>query len=109
MNPAREVQSNRHGNCVALDMAPALKPGPEHEHPVIAWAGILAVLAAMLLILWARIEVHGTRDLEAALSGSKAHTAPGRHKPSPEADRSSEEVELDEAVAAGRWAAGFSP
>ncbi|HEX5635215.1 MAG TPA: hypothetical protein VFX50_18355 [Gemmatimonadales bacterium] len=90
-------------------MAPALKPDSEHEHPVIAWAGILAVLAAMLLILWARFEVHGTRDLEAALSEGKAHPAPARHKPSPEGDRTREEAELDDAVAAGRWAAGFSP
>jgi LPXTG-motif cell wall-anchored protein len=90
-------------------MAPALKTGPDHEHPVIAWAGILAVLAAMLLILWARFEVHGTRDLEDALSENRAPAAPGRHKPSPGGDRSRDEVELDEAVAAGRWAAGFSP
>jgi hypothetical protein len=84
-------------------MAPALKPDSDPEHPVIAWAGILAVLVATLLILWARIEVHGTSDLESALSTEQKRGA------SPQADRKDGESEVDDAVATGRWAAGFSP
>ena len=33
-------------------------PDP-HEHPVIAWIAIIAIVAAMLLIAWARVEIHG--------------------------------------------------
>jgi hypothetical protein len=83
-------------------MAPALKPDAPQEHPVIAWLGILAVALAILLILWARYEVHGTHDLESALAETPA-------KPSPDADRETARKEVDDAVAAGRWAAGFSP
>lgn len=83
-------------------MAPALKPDAPQEHPVIAWLGILAVALSILLILWARYEVHGTHDLESALAETPV-------KPSPDADREGARKELDDAVAAGRWAAGFSP
>jgi len=90
-------------------MTSALKPDMEHEHPVIAWAGIVAVLAAILLILWARIEVHGTHDLKSTLAADEPKPAAQRKKSSPQADRRARDAELDEAVAAGRWAAGFSP
>lgn len=87
-------------------MTSTLKPQANREHPIVAWVGILAVLVATLLILWARFEVHGTRDLEEALS---QEAAPAKPKPSPEADKSSREAKVDEAVATGRWATGFSP
>jgi hypothetical protein len=90
-------------------MTPALKPGPDPEHPIVAWMGILAVALAILLILWARFEVHGTQDLEQALSQDGAGPAAAKPKPSPEADGKSHASKVDEAVAAGRWAAGFSP
>lgn len=90
-------------------MAPALEPASDREHPLVAWTGILAMLAAILLISWARIEVHGTGDLEAALSESDPKAVPAQRKPSPEGDRTKHEKALDKAVAAGRWAAGFSP
>ena len=83
-------------------MAPALKPDSPREHPVIAWLGILAVALSILLILWARYEVHGTHDLESALAESPP-------KPSPDADRQPSRTDVEDAVAAGRWAAGFSP
>lgn len=90
-------------------MAPVLKPEFEDEHPVIAWLGILAVLAAIVLILWARFEVHGTRDLESTLAADDAKPPAQRREPSPGADGRASDSEVDEAVAAGRWAAGFSP
>lgn len=89
-------------------MSPALKQESEVEHPVVAWVGILAVLLAILLILWARFEVHGTRDLEAALSQGDPRPAAARPKPSPQADKAKGSSAVDDAVAAGRWAAGFA-
>jgi hypothetical protein len=90
-------------------MAPALEPRTDHEHPLVAWTGILAMLAAILLISWARIEVHGTGDLEATLTAGDADAASALRKLSPERDRTPHEKALDKAIAAGRWAAGFSP
>jgi hypothetical protein len=90
-------------------MSPALRPDPDREHPVAAWAGIAAVAVAILLILWARIEIHGTHDLEQTLSSDAAKPAAQKRKPSPDADKARQAAELDEAVAAGRWAAGFTP
>lgn len=89
-------------------MTSTLRPQPNGEHPIIAWAGILAVVVAILLILWARFEVHGTQDLEEALSHDAAPAPGTKPKPSPEADKS-HGAKVEEAVAAGRWAAGFSP
>lgn len=90
-------------------MTSTLKPDSNGEHPIVAWAGILAVLVAILLILWARFEVHGTQDLEEALSQEVPPGAVSGAKPSPEGDRSSRESKVDEAVTASRWATGFSP
>ncbi|MDH5579596.1 MAG: hypothetical protein OEZ09_14205 [Betaproteobacteria bacterium] len=87
----------------------AVKPPQNGEHPVVAWAGILAIVIAILLILWARFEIHGTHDLEEALSQDAQPGAASLPKPSPHGDNSSRDSKVDEAVAAGRWAAGFSP
>jgi len=89
-------------------MTSALEPVIEHEHPLVAWTGILAMLAAMLLISWARIEVHGTGDLEAALTEVSPEAVSARRNLSPEGDTTKHEKALDKAVAAARWAAGFS-
>jgi hypothetical protein len=44
-------------------------PGPnDKEHPVVAVIAVIAIVAAMLLIAWVRLEVHGTEDIEAALT-----------------------------------------
>jgi len=90
-------------------MTPSLKPESDREHPIVAWAGILAVALAILLILWARFEVHGTQDLEEALSQDAAPASPAIPKPSPGTDKAARQTEVDDAVAAGRWAAGFTP
>ncbi len=90
-------------------MTPALKPQSNGEHPIVAWIGILAIVVAILLILWARVEVHGTDDLEQALSKDAAAPGAVKPKPSPDADRRARETRVDDAVAAGRWATGFSP
>jgi hypothetical protein len=68
------------------------------EHPVVAIVAIIAIVAAILLIAWARLEVHGTEDIEAAISDA------------PTVDyRPAEEREVDAAVTTGRFATGFSP
>jgi len=88
-------------------------PGPQDEHPVLAVVALIAVVAAMLLILWARIEVHGTGDLEATLAepaAADAEPAAADAEPvSPARDSGGATArDVDDAVATGRWAAGFA-
>jgi hypothetical protein len=73
-------------------------PPPNGEHPVVAVLAVAAIVAAILLILWARFEVHGTGDLEAALD-----------EEAPAVPRSQDERNIDEAVTANRFATGLSP
>ena len=81
-------------------------PDP-HEHPVVAVIAIIAILAAILLIAWARLEVHGTEDIEAALTESVAE---GDLTVAPKLDlKAHEEREVDAAVTSSRFATGFSP
>jgi hypothetical protein len=81
-------------------------PGP-HEHPVVAWLAIIAIIAAILLIAWVRLEIHGTDDLEAALTEPPAHgDLPVAPKPDIKPDN---EREVDAAVTSSRFATGFSP
>lgn len=94
-------------------MITALKPQPEpqadKEHPVIAWVAVIAVIAAILLISWARVAVHGTGDLEAALSDEPASPAARATQASAQGDRNEQDAQVDDAVAASRWASTFSP
>lgn len=75
------------------------------EHPVVALIAVVAIILAIVLIGWARVEVHGTADVEAALAepGPQPAPAPG------EAGKTKEEREVDEAVTSSRFATGFSP
>jgi hypothetical protein len=76
------------------------------DHPVVGWIGLLAILITILLLVWARVAVIGTRDIEEALV-----------EPAPQADaaqaapkeRGARGREVDEAVTSSRWATGFSP
>ncbi|MGQ0544952.1 MAG: hypothetical protein ACT4P3_06400 [Betaproteobacteria bacterium] len=77
-------------------------PEPNGEHPIVAVIAVVAILVAILLIAWARVEVHGTEDVEAAL------TEPG-HTPPTAPAKSQEEQAVDDAVTASRFATGFSP
>jgi len=88
-------------------MASIVIPESEHEHPIVAWIAIAAVASAMLLIVWARFEVHGTRDLEAALI--EAPDARPTPMPAAQAEESAHHSLVDEAVTASRWATAFSP
>jgi hypothetical protein len=82
-------------------------PGPDKEHPVVAVVAVIAIIAAILLIAWARIEVHGTHDIEAALAEPIAE---GDLPVAPTPDlKPDEEREVDAAVTSSRFATGFSP
>jgi len=79
----------------------------EHEHPIVAWIAIAAIACTIVLIVWARFEVHGTGDLEAALYEEPvAKPAP---MPPAEGEAAGHQAQVDEAVAASRWATAFSP
>ena len=80
---------------------------PKNEHPIIAAIAVASIIAAILLIAWARLEVHGTGDIEAALV---EEPAPGDMPVAPPPDpKTPEEREVDAAVTASRFATGFSP
>ena len=70
---------------------------PKDEHPIIAALAIVAIVAAIVLITWARFAIHGTEDLEATLTEG------------PLAAPSDEQRELDAAVTSNRFAGGVSP
>ena len=84
-------------------------PGPNKEHPVVAVLAVIAIIAAMLLIGWARLAVHGTDDIEEVLleppmteeQVEAAVLRPDTKLP--------EERELESAVTSTRFATGFSP
>ena len=80
--------------CTPEELPQPPKPG----HPVIAILAVIAMIGAMLLITWARFELHGTGDLEAALT-----------EDGPIDLRPDDQRELDAAVASGRFATGVSP
>jgi len=71
---------------------------PNDEHPVIALVAVIAIVAAILLITWARFEVHGLGDIESALTEEGPIGAGGDHQ-----------REVDAAVTSNRFAGGVSP
>ena len=79
-------------------------PGPDgNEHPVIGVIAVLAIAAAILLILWVRVELHGTDDIEAALTEPDSEAAAVlKPTPLPRAER-----EVEEAATSSRFATGF--
>lgn len=87
---------------MSAGMATLTTPEPEREHPVIAWLAVAAIVIACLLIAWARIEVHGTGDLEAVLSEEPEANA------SHHGDAAAREAQaLEEALATSRWVSTF--
>ena len=82
-------------------------PDPRREHPITAIIAVLAIFVAILLITWARIEVHGTGDLEEALV--EPQVQPGVLVLPPKDIKASEEREVDAAVTSSRFATGLSP
>ncbi len=82
-------------------------PDPQPEHPITAIIAVMAIFVAILLITWARIEVHGTGDLEEALLEPQAE--PGVPVLPPKDIQPDEEREVDAAVTSSRFATGLSP
>jgi hypothetical protein len=82
-------------------------PDPQPEHPITAIIAVMAIFVAILLITWARIEVHGTGDLEEALVEPQAQS--GVPVLPPRDIRAGEEREVDAAVTSSRFATGLSP
>jgi hypothetical protein len=72
-------------------------PEPNGEHPVTAIMAVLAILVAILLITWARVEVHGTADLEALVEQDAASRSAMSNTGAAENE-----------AASSRWATGFS-
>lgn len=82
---------------------------PDQEHPVVAWIAVVAIVAAILFIAWARVAVHGTGDLEAALSDEPVTAEERAAQASAQSDSAQEHEQVHEAVTASRWATAFSP
>jgi hypothetical protein len=82
-------------------------PGPNKEHPVVAVLAVIAIIAAMLLIGWARLALHGTDDIEEALL-EPLMTEEQMLNPRPD-NKLPEEREVESAVTSTRFATGFSP
>jgi hypothetical protein len=72
------------------------RPSPGGEHPVTAVLAVVAILLAILLIAWARVEVHGTDDLASLVDEEAPHSAP------------STAGAAENEAASSRWATGFS-
>jgi len=71
-------------------------PVPGAEHPVTAVLAVVAILLAILLIAWARVEVHGTEDLAALVDEELPHST------------MSNAGAAENEAASSRWATGFS-
>jgi len=76
------------------------------DHPVVGWIGLLAILITILLLVWARVAVIGTRDIEEVLAKPTKETDAGKGVAE---ERAARGREVDEAVTSSRWATGFSP
>jgi hypothetical protein len=73
------------------------RPAPDGEHPVTAVLAVVAILLAIQLIGWARVEIHGTDDLATLVEDP----------PAPYSTMSNSDAAENEA-ASSRWATGFS-
>src|ERR1700694_4851693 len=82
-------------------------PDAKREHPITAIIAVIAIFVAILLITWARIEVHGTGDFEEALAEPQAQ--PGMPVVPSKDIKPNEEREVDAAVTLSRFATGLSP
>ena len=68
----------------------------DKPHPFVGRAAVAAIIFAMVAIVWAKIEILGTRDIERTLTEEDAPLA-------------QKCVDRLEAVVSNRWATGFSP
>jgi hypothetical protein len=66
---------------------------PGSDHPVTAILAVVAILAAILLIGWARVALHGTDDIAALVEDQPA---------------AARTAGAEDEAASSRWATGFS-
>ena len=93
------IQSNSMGHvCTPQDFPRS--PTPKTEHPVTAVLAVVAILLAVLLIAWARVEVHGTADLAGLADDEDESTS---HSTILNGGKAAENE-----AASSRWATGFS-
>ena len=76
------------------------RPEQNGEHPVTAVLAVVAILLAILLIGWARVEVHGTEDLAALVDEEAGYVVLNPARPNADA--------AENEAASSRWATGFS-
>lgn len=78
----------------------------DRDHPVVGWVGLLAIVITIALLLWVRLAVVGTQDIEEVFAETPEAAGPDQHAGEKQVppDR-----EIDEAVTSSRWATGFSP
>lgn len=73
------------------------------DHPIVGWIGLVAIAATIVLLIWARVAVIGTGDIEEAL------VAPPQQESGGAAQQPVPAQDVDGAVTSSRWATGFSP
>jgi len=78
----------------------------QRDHPVVGLIGLLAILITIALLVWARVAVIGTRDIEEALIEPSSQDTQGRGAAD---ERRAPARDVDDAVTSSRWATGFSP
>ena len=79
---------------------------PNGGHRLATWIAVLAIVRAMFLSPWARVAVHGTDDIAAALLEPAAEA---EAEPAPRPEANPEMRKIDDAVTASRFATGLSP
>jgi hypothetical protein len=84
-------------------------PGPNKEHPVVAILAVIAIVAAMLLIAWVRLAVHGTDDIEEVLLEPLMTEEQVEAQAQRPDTKLPEEREVESAVTSSRFATGISP
>lgn len=88
-----------------MNSLPDTEPGA--EHPFIGWLAVFAMLAAILCIVWVRVAIVGTRDVERTFSPDR-NVSPDFVTQRPARHPHSLRKKAEDAAARSRWATGFS-
>ncbi|MGA8051048.1 MAG: hypothetical protein WCA09_12815 [Burkholderiales bacterium] len=78
----------------------------DRDHPVAGWVGLIAIAITIVLLVWVRLAVIGSQDIEEVFA--ETPDAAGPDKGAGE-EQAPPDHEIDEAVMSSRWATGFSP
>lgn len=80
----------------------------EPEHPVVAWVGLVAIILAVLLIVWARLAVRGADEGEPAVESNAAAMALSPADKDASGDTGGRKSPAESDAVRSRWATGFS-